>query len=250
MNLHVTCDRYGLFPLVIAKRIKESDNRDKNFMVNLSLESTLRDDIITYIPFSKSSLKNYLEKINCLEKIIFHCYKYESSQFLKIAKKKFPKVKAYWVVWSAELYTVPPLPANHYGPFSRRYLKANMRFPERLKKLKIIGKLILGFSYLAGFKRNYIKELKRSYKEIDFFCAFIPSDFLNFRKISLNEITKYLPFAYLSLEEIMPELMNFSSTGDKVMVGHSSSPDGNHFEILIQLYEIDPKFSIFLPLAY
>ena len=250
MNLHVTGDNYGLFPLVIAKRIKGSGYQEKNLMVNLSLESTFKDDIITYIPFSKSSFENYLEKIKSVEKIIFHSYKYESLLFLKIVKKRFPKVKVYWVVWSSELYSVPPLHINHYGPFSRKYLKKNMRFPERIKELKIIGKIILQFSHLAGIKKNYVKELKRSYKQIDFFCALVPSDFLNFRKISSNEITKYLPFAYLSLEEIMPGLKDFNSTGNKIMIGHSSSPNGNHFEILIRLHAIDPKFSIFLPLAY
>ena len=31
------------------------------------------------------------------------------------------------------------------------------------------------------------------------------------------------------------------------MIGHSSSPDGNHFEILIRLYEINPDFQSFCP---
>ncbi|MDP4285619.1 MAG: TDP-N-acetylfucosamine:lipid II N-acetylfucosaminyltransferase [Bacteroidota bacterium] len=250
MNLHVTNDTYGLYPLEIAKRIKESGLEDNNLMVNLSLESTFKDDIITYISISNSSFENYVEKIDDLNKIIFHPYRYDGCRFLKIVKKRFPQVKVYWAIWSFELYNLPPLPPEYYGPFSKRYVKRSMLFPERIKELKIIGNLILQFCYLTGIKRNYIKELKQSYSQINFFCSLLPSDFSYFQKVSSNQKTKYLPFAYLSLEEIMPGLDNFNSMGNKIMVGHSSSPAGNHFEILERLYQINPIFSIFLPMAY
>lgn len=250
MNLHVTSDNYGLYPIEIAKRIKESGRGDNNMMVNLSLESTFKDDFITYLPSSKNSYQIYLEKINELDKIIFHPYKYDSIVFLKIIKKKFPEVKVFWAIWSYELYDLPPLPQGYYEPFSLNFVKQNMRFPEMIKELKIIGKTISNILYLLGLKKNYAKELKRSYAQIDFFCSLLPSDFLYYQKVSKNTSTKHLPFAYLSLEEIMPGLNNFISKGNKIMLGHSSSPSGNHFEILSRLNEINSQFSIFVPLAY
>lgn len=234
----------------IAKRIKKSGRRHNNMMVNLSSESTFKDDFITYLPSSKNFYNIYVEKIDELDKIIFHPYKYDSIAFLKIVKKKFPEVKVFWAVWSYELYDLPPLPPGYYEPFSLKFVKENMRFPEKIKEFKIIGKIISNFSYLLGIKKNYAKELKRSYNQIDFFCSLLPSDFLYYQKISANTSTKHLAFAYLSLEEIMPELNNFNSTGNKIMIGHSSSPSGNHFEILSRLNEINPEVPIYVPLAY
>ena len=250
MNLHVTNDNYGLYPLEIAKRIKESGKRDNNLMVNLSMESKYKDDFITYIPVSNFSFQKYLEKISSIDKIIFHPYIYDGCRFLKVVKKTFPDVKVYWAIWSYELYSLPPLPRGYFASFSDRYVKKKMGLPERIKGFKIIGKLILEFCYLTGIKENYVKKLKQSYRQIHFFCSLLPSDFLYFQKVSSNNRTKHLPFAYLSLEEIMPGLNNFSSTGNKIMIGHSSSPSGNQFEILVRLHEINPEFSIFLPLAY
>jgi dTDP-N-acetylfucosamine:lipid II N-acetylfucosaminyltransferase len=249
VNLHVTNDNYGSYPLEIAKRIKDSGKKDNNLMINLSMESTFKDDFITYIPISKFSFENYLEKIENIDKIIFHPYIYGSYRFLAAVKKKFPEVKVYWVTWSYELYSLPPVPPGYFGPFSKRYVKKKMRFPERIKELKIFGILISRFCYLMGIKRNHVKELKQSYSQIHFFCSLLPSDFSYFQRMSLNKSAKHLPFAYLSLESILPGL-NINSTGDKIMIGHSSSPSGNQFEILTLLHEINPGFSIFIPLVY
>ena len=162
VNLHVTNDTYGLYPLEIAKRIKESGKKNTNLMVNLSKESTFTDNIITYIPISKKSFENYLEKIDSLDKIIFHPYTYYASRFLKIVKKKFPYVKAYWFIWSYELYSLPPL-SQYYAPFAKKYIKDNRRFPERIKENEIIGKLVLRFCHLIVIKKNYIKDKRILY---------------------------------------------------------------------------------------
>jgi dTDP-N-acetylfucosamine:lipid II N-acetylfucosaminyltransferase len=249
VNLHVMNDTYGLYPLEIAKRIKDSGRQYNNLMVNLSLESTFRDDDISYIPISKTSFENYLSKIEALDKIIFHPYTYYGSRFLKVAKKRFPHVKVYWFIWSYELYSLPPL-HQHYGPFAKKYIKDNMRFPEKVKEHPIAGKFILKFCHLTGIKRNYIKEIKDSLNQIDFFGSLLPSDFLYFQQVSSNKETKYLPLTYLSLEQLMPGLNDFQSRGNKIMIGHSASPEGNHFEILTRLNKINPGFPIFLPLAY
>ena len=103
---------------------------------------------------------------------------------------------------------------------------------------------------LTGIKKNHPKQLKKSFSEIDFFCSLLPSDFSYYKTRSGNNKTKHLPFAYLSLEQIMPALNTFNSSGNKIMIGHSASPKGNHFEVLSQLYELNKDFSIFLPLAY
>lgn len=248
MNLHITNDKYGLYPVEIAKRIKSGTAG--NAIINLSQTAKYRDGIITYIPFSISGFEKYLEQFNRLDKLIFHPYQYNSYLILKIVKRRFPQVKVYWALWSSELYCQPPLPPGYYGPFSQKFIKERSSFSERIKGTKIIGPLILKLSYLLGLKKNHPKRFKESFSQIDFFCSLLPSDFSYFQKISGNIKTVHLPFAYLSIENIVPQSAEVYSTGDKVMVGHSASPGGNHFEILTCLHHLDPKLSIFLPLVY
>ncbi len=250
MNLHVTNDNYGLFPKVIASRIKKTSSSLENRIVNLGENSTIQDDIITYIPNTTESINNYLISFDNIQKVIFHPYKYSCLAFLQIILKTFPKAKIYWALWSFELYNLPHLLFKQHKPFAASYVNSKRTLPERIKNLKIIGNLILRFCYFTGIKKNYTRETIDSFKHIDFFCSFLPSDFTFFQKISLNTETQYVPFAYLSLETIMPDLNSYRSTGDKIMIGHSSDPDGNHYEIIQRLGELNPGFPIFLPLAY
>jgi hypothetical protein len=232
----------------IAKRIKSGPTG--NAIVNLSETAKYQDEIITYIPFSIPDFRKYLEQFNYLDKLIFHPYQYNSYLILKIVKRKFPQAKVYWALWSSELYCQPPLPPGYYGPFSQKFIKERGSFSERVKGTKIIGPLILRLSYLLGLKKNHSKKFKKFFSQIDFFCSLLSSDFFYFQKISGNFKTLHLPFAYLSIENIVPHLSEAHSTGDKVMVGHSASPGGNHFEILTRLHQLNPKLSIFLPLVY
>jgi hypothetical protein len=248
LNLHITNDDYGVYASEIAKRIQRS--AANNVLINFSAAAQQKEEGIIYISYSTAALEKYVQKVQRLDKLVFHAYHYNSYLFLNIVKRKFPKVKVYWVLWSSELYCQPPLPKNYYLPFSEKFIRERRSFNERLKELKIIGPLILNFSYLTGLKKNHRKWLNKSYWKIDFFCSLLPSDFFYFREKTGNTKAIHLPFAYLSLQAIMPDLNGFNSKGNKIMVGHSASPAGNHFEILERLNEINPQLPVFLPLAY
>jgi hypothetical protein len=250
MNLHVTSDHYGLFPKEIAERIKKQGRKDENRMVNLHPESVISDEMITYISSSQKDQQAFIDQIEKLDKVIFHPYNYSGYLFLQQLLNKFPGVKVYWALWSSELYELPHLSINHYKPFSKNYVKKQRSFFQKIKDLPLIGELVLKFSYFTGIKKNYLKELFKSYKEIDFFCSFLPSDFISFQQITFNKTAEYVPFAYFSLEHILPGLEDFNSAGNKIMIGHSSSPAGNHYEVIKRLSNLNKNFSIFLPLAY
>jgi len=251
MNLHVTSDSYGLFPKQVAMRIKRDGDSKKNKMVNLGEKATIQDEIITYISASSESINNFISTIETLDKIVFHPYNFICYDFLQVVLKKYPGVQVYWAFWSYDLYNLPHLNFEHYKPFAKKYVNGQMSLLQKIKDLKVVGSLALKFSYATGIKKNYIKKLVASFQHIDFFCSFLPSDFLFFEKVSSNKTTKYLPFAYLSLDDIVPNPDNFGYTpGNKIMIGHSSSPSGNHYEIIQRLSKINPGFSIFIPLAY
>lgn len=248
MNLHVTIDRYGLFPLHIAKRIKDSERATENLMVNLTQASEFRDDMITYIDSSTEAYKKYIDGLVNIEKAIFHPCHPLSFNFLKLLLKRFPKVQVYWVFWSYELYNLQHLVHNLYEPFSSKYVRSKILPYSRSKET--LKKIIIFFLSFTRLKKTYNQTLKNAYSRVHYFCSFLPSDYSFLKSQAVNSKIQYLPFAYLSLEQIMPELNSFRSTGNKIMIGHSSYPDGNHFEVLEKLTEINPGLSFFLPLAY
>lgn len=241
MNLHVTNDDYGFFPAEIAKRIRNSGHSTNNIIVNLSMNSQFRDEMITYISISYTSFKNYIKTLPVIDKIIFHPYNVNSLRFLSLFRKRFPHVKVYWVCWSYELYHRSDLLLRLYEPYSAKYLKG-----ASIKRM--LGNLWGIVKY--GSLYNYSRRLTASYSGIDFFCSFLPSDYDFMISISPKKDIKYVPFSYLSLATIIPDMDKLHATGNKIMVGHSASPQGNHFEVLEKLATINKDFDILLPLAY
>jgi dTDP-N-acetylfucosamine:lipid II N-acetylfucosaminyltransferase len=248
MNLHVSNDEYGLYPSEIARRIQASGYADNNLMVNLSVVSQFRHEKIIYIPVSSLSFKRFINGLNSLEKIIFHPYNLSGFHFLTYVLKKFPHVKVYWVCWSYELYKQPQVAQRLYEPYSAAFLKKNTSFKDSLQTM--VKKTVLGVMHFTGMRQNYFKNLLASYSRIDYFCSLLYSDFSFFLSVASKKDVKYLEFSYLSLNNILPDLDSFTVCGNEIMIGHSALPDGNHYEIMHRLAEIDPKFPVFLPLVY
>jgi dTDP-N-acetylfucosamine:lipid II N-acetylfucosaminyltransferase len=248
MNLHVCNDEYGLYPTEIAKRIQSSAYAANNLMVNLSETSKYRHDKITYIPVSSSSFKRYISRLTSLEKIIFHPYNLNSFHFLTYVLKKFPHVKVYWVCWSYELYKHPQFLKNLYEPFSTAFIKNETTLRKSFRNIS--KKIVLEALDFSGLRKNFLKGFLDSYNRIDYFCSFLRSDYDFFIALSPKKDVEYVPFSYLSLNNIMPDLDSFSASGNEIMIGHSALPDGNHYEIIQRLAAIDPNFQIFLPLVY
>lgn len=247
MNLHVTSDSYGLYSVEIAKRIKNSANSRNNQIVNLLKTSVYKDSTITYIPATSVAFKNYISKFVHLDKIIFHPYNSTGYSFLKNVIKKFPDVKVYWMCWSYELYE-PHLIPNFYEAFSANYLKRKNFFSKILKDP--LKKSVYKILNISGIRKDYKIILRHQYSLIHYFCSPFYSDFLFLQKFVPQNKIKYLPVAYLSLNNIMPDLDKFYTLGNKIMIGHAASADGNHYEILCKLNTINPGYPVFLPLSY
>ncbi len=248
MNLHITNDDYGFFPVEIAKRIEGSPNVTNNKIINLSSKSKIQHSLINYIKINSNSFKNFIKEVSSLDKIIFHPFNINSLSILEIVRKKFPNVKVYWVCWSYELYNSSENIHNLYDSFSRNYIARNRDW--KLQAKVIFLRALMNSISIINSKKTLKMQRAAAYKSIDFFCSFLPQDFVFYKSITSNLNTQYIPFSYLSLNNIMPNLYEFESLGDKIMIGHSATPEGNHFEIIERVKQINQDLPIFLPLAY
>jgi hypothetical protein len=248
MNLHVTNDHHGFFPREIAKRIVKGRLSGNNLMVNLSQQSSIKHDLISYIPVTGAAIKKYINRLPVIDKVVFHPFNYYSPFFLKLLLQRFPQVRVYWVCWSYELYNASHLNINLYDSFSRKYVDGKRKQSQFARQLA--GSIYHGLVNGMPIVYNREKYFHKAYRKIHYFASFLPSDYSFMKDISGNSSIKYLPFSYLSLEEIIPDLSKEPAAGNKIMLGHAASPDANHFELIARISEINPFFSIFLPLAY
>lgn len=248
MNLHVTNDSYGMYPIEIAKRIKASKHSSNNLIVNLSVKSVYKDPLITYLPISVNAFRKYSNSITKLDKIIFHPYNLTAYKFLKVVLDRFPNVNIYWICWSYELYKLPHLETHLFEPFATRYLK---KIPLTIESVKFRIKEIIKKGLVAsGFHKSPYASFVHSFSLVSYFCSPFYADYLFLKNVSPSANIQYQDFAYLSLNKIMPELSSFHSVGNEIMIGHSALPDANHYEIIQILSAIDLPFSVFLPLVY
>jgi hypothetical protein len=248
VNLHVTNDSYGLYPVEIAKRIKSSPDSENNIIVNLYPVSEFKDSLITYIPEKISAYKKYISGLSKVDKVIFHPYNVTAYRFLQELLKKFPGVKVYWMCWSYELYNLPHLTQTLYDVFSTKYLKRQWYSSKNIKRTlrNYYDKTLIA----ASVKKDYESEMKHAHSLVHYFCSPFYSDYLFLEKVSPGNKIKYLSIAYLSLDKIIPDLSNFRSRGNRIMIGHSASPDGNHYEALARISSINNELPILLPLSY
>ena len=248
MNLHVTNDSYGLYPVEIAKRIRNSGAGDNNRIVNLYPTSVYKDSLITYLPEKKAAFIKYIATIDRLDKIIFHPYNETGYHFLQEILKKFPGVTVYWMCWSYELYNLPHLLHTLYEPFSAAYLAKR---PYSFNSIKKFGKDVYhGTLTKFGLRKKYMARLRHAHSLVHYFCSPFYADYQFLQTVTPVNKIQYLPVAYLSLEEIIPDLHVFTSKGNKVMIGHSALLEGNHYEVLQKVSEISTTYSILLPLSY
>lgn len=246
--MHVTNDSYGLYTVEIAERVRSSDYTKNNIIVSLSEEATLKDDSVEYIPVTTLSFGNYINKLQQLDNVVFHPYNLRSYEFLKILLKKFPGIKVYWICWSYEFYNLPHVVNKLYDPFSLKYIRSGTSLPGQLRQF--LKSSIINVAGWVGIRKNYTQRLRHAYSLVDYFCSPFPCDFYYLNKIVPKNNITFEPFAYLSLNKIMPGLYNFRSKGNKIMIGHSSFPDGNHYEIIQKISSINDSYPVFLPLVY
>ena len=248
MNLHVTDDTYGLYTLEIVERIKNSTYKKNNHVLTLSENVVFKDESVDYIPGTKISYKKFISKAKNLNKIIFHPYNFTCYEFLKIVLTKFPNIRIYWVCWSYEFYNLPHVVNKLYEPFSSAYIKSKRSVFSKGKQ--ILSDTLKYILSALGIKMSYWKKLKHLSSLPDYFCSPFPTDFLYLNQIIPQNHLIFESFAYLSINKLIPDCEDFISAGDKIMIGHCSSPDGNHYEVIEKISSICRDYPIFIPLSY
>ncbi len=243
MNLHVFSDTYGLFPSKACERIA-GINDENNRCVTLAPKSQLTHPKMEYIQKSIPSFKKYINSIDKIEKIVVHPIDYISSIFLILSKKKFPNAKVYWICWSYDVYNLHLDNDTFLEPYSLAFKNKSKTINE---KLVPTARRILD-TLRVPFRSKYY--LRKAYELVDYFGSFLEQDYFNMKEIINADHIQYIPFSYLSIEDLLPNINKQFNAGNGIIIGHAGSRESNQYELLEKISKLKQNKKIILPLAY
>jgi hypothetical protein len=245
MNLHVFNDEYGMYPNSSEKFIRET-SPDNNKVINIAKQQTLPNPHITLVAPSVTSIKAFINTLSEVDKIILHPLNYETAFFLLALKKVFPNATVYWVCWSYEIYNYHFPPEKMYLPYALRIVRNDLK--ARIKNF--IKKNIIGVCLTPLFPLKSVRNLTKAYAMVDYFASFLEEDFYVATSITRNLKMQYLSFAYLSIDQIIDLNLTHDEGGKTIMLGHASSLESNHYEMISDVSKLPITNKILIPLAY
>lgn len=165
--------------------------------------------------------------------------------FLNRRKDELSKAKLIWVIWSGDLYKHKSFAAKAYTTRTLEILPTEKRIATWKKNIHHRILMAMGKPNKYGFQKSFAK--------FDFVATIFEKD-IQEAKTVLGVNANWIPFAILSLDEMFSEdfLEKKSNLGNKIMVGHSGSPENNHLDVYDQIHKLLPEseVTVLSPLSY
>jgi hypothetical protein len=165
--------------------------------------------------------------------------------FLIRRKSELSHAKVIWIIWSGDLY-------KHPNFFSKAYTRRTLEVLPPEKKLQN-WKNSLHHRVLQVMGKPNKYSFEKSFSSFDYVASIFKKDVMEAESV-LGVKAKWIRFAILSLEEMFSEecLNNRPTLGNKIMVGHSGSPENNHLDVYDQIHSMLPDngVAILSPLSY
>lgn len=184
-------------------------------------------------------------ELGCFRRIIVNYHTPFIGHFLMRRKSELSHAKLIWVIWSGDLYKHPSFQSKAYTSRTLEVLPPEKTFEIWVKSFhhRILQAL--------GKPNKYTFE--KSFSKFDFVATIFEKDVKEAESV-LGVKAKWIRFAFLSLEEMFSEEYRKSKPelGNKIMVGHSGSPENNHLDVYQQIHQLLPEneVNILSPLSY
>ena len=186
-----------------------------------------------------------LQDLSQYKRVIVNYHTPFIGHFLNQKRNNLAHSKLIWIIWSGDLYKHSNFLKRAYTPLTLSILPLNGKF--RALRQNIHHRML----QLFGKPNRYTFE--RSFSRFDVVGSFFEKDTQAAREV-LGVNAKWIRFAFLSLEELFAEkdLNNKPNLGNKIMVGHSGSPENNHLDVYQKLHQLLPQSDriILSPLSY
>ncbi len=184
-------------------------------------------------------------KLGDFKRIIVNYHTPFIGHFLRRRKSDLSHAKLIWIIWSGDLYKHPNFLSKAYTSRTMAVLPPKKTFQAwktsaHHRILQVLGK-----------PNKY--SFEKSFSQFDYVASIFEKD-VKEAEMVLGVKAKWIRFAILSFEEMFSQefLKNKPVLGDKIMVGHSGSPENNHLDVYHQIHSLLPAndVTVFSPLSY
>lgn len=162
-------------------------------------------------------------------------------------------VHFHWMCWGGDLYSLPALKFELYEKETNRYLINRYGFKWYFESMlrKKLSFVTSGLSSL-GFMRELgrLKQTEMVLARVKSVSTVIPSEHELVVKYVSDKI-KYLPFRYVTIEDILKGEEEELCKGDDFLLGNSATVSNNHLDAFKVLKETaSSSATIYCPLSY
>ncbi|MBS9525691.1 TDP-N-acetylfucosamine:lipid II N-acetylfucosaminyltransferase [Litoribacter alkaliphilus] len=202
-------------------------------------QEKINHPICNHFPFNSESFKSNIGKISDYERVIIHYHKSYLGYFIN--KHRNTNTKIIWVLWSGDLYVSGFFGGNIYQEITKTII--NKPATSLYWKFREYIKSVLG-------KPNYW-DYKESFKKIEYIATPFDLDF-DLACITFKQRYKRVDFKFLSVDELFDksEHVSIKSLGNKILVGHTGSPENNHIDLFQKLISLNLTNTLLCPLSY
>ncbi|MGE0090007.1 MAG: TDP-N-acetylfucosamine:lipid II N-acetylfucosaminyltransferase [Bacteroidales bacterium] len=203
---------------------------------------------INTIVFNDPKIKDsFIRDLNNEHIVILHCL---NQNMIDIVNKATSDNMFVWIVWGAEVNSLPLLSKNNYQPYTKRILK-QINNPS-LKSI-LYQKFPKFHQLLYKIKNGQIHPTVQKIKainRINYAGIFVKEDFDIFNS-TYHFNLKWLWYCYYNIEDTVgAELPNINQSNN-ILIGNSSNPTNNHIDAFHWLKEHElGNRKIFCPLSY
>jgi dTDP-N-acetylfucosamine:lipid II N-acetylfucosaminyltransferase len=230
-------------------------NRSEELFPGLNKYLVLVDDTTKPTRFANSEISiiengdldssPILTELKGYRRIIVNYHTPFIAHFLIRRKSELSHAKLIWIIWSGDLYKHPSFSSKAYTSRTLAVLPPEKRVQAWKKSFHHRVLQMMGKPNRYSFEQSFSK--------FDYVASIFEKDVMEAESV-LGVKAKWIRFAILSLEEMFSEeyLKNKPVLGNKIMVGHSGSPENNHLDVYDQIHRLIPEngVSILSPLSY
>lgn len=226
----------------VEKCLKYAGDIPQQFISFEPRVQSLTHPQINLISFSEESFEEWAKRANQgdFSKIIVNYFDATAARFIsRIGNNPLPII---WIVWGADLYTLPIIDRELYG--------------EETKK-------ILGLTKLGEWRKRLNVLLRRekpakdthlltygAMKKVTHCATLIEPDVALIRTFIQPNVER-IPFSFSGLEDFAAANKQLAvAKNDTIQIGNSGDPANNHADVFIRLKNLGIRNKLYVPFSY
>ncbi|MFM7309413.1 MAG: TDP-N-acetylfucosamine:lipid II N-acetylfucosaminyltransferase [Flavobacteriales bacterium] len=225
----------------VEKCLKYADDVSQQFISFEPRMQSLTHPKIEMVPFSEEMFDHWARRANQGEfsKIIVNYFDATAARL--ISRVDHTSLPIVWIVWGADLYTLPIVDRALYGKETKKILG--------LTRLAEWRKTLGGLFRKPQQKKSTHELTYSAMKRVTHCATLIEPDVQLIQKCIHPHVAR-IPFSFSGLEDFAAQGNTPASKNNCIQVGNSGDPANNHADVFMRLKKMGITNPLHVPLSY